>query len=95
MVLLIGDKTPKKINAMPLVSLPSFIIAKKRMREEDSGLRDILDKIEEVLEASHGLDSRGCCCYTSKAHHTGHKRQKPSQHTAGIASQTGFYLPCL
>lgn len=26
-------------------------------REEDSGLQDILEKIEEVLEASHGLES--------------------------------------
>ncbi|XP_065125948.1 uncharacterized protein [Paramisgurnus dabryanus] len=46
----------RKINAMLISQFAKLHHRQKRMREEDSGLRDILDKIEEVLEASHGLE---------------------------------------
>jgi len=36
-----------------------------------------------------------CCCQTPGAHDTGHKRQKPSQHAAGITAQGSLHLPCL
>ncbi|XP_052406688.1 uncharacterized protein LOC127952346 [Carassius gibelio] len=47
----------RKINAMLISHFSRLQHRRKRMREEDSGLQDILEKIEEVLEASQGLES--------------------------------------
>ncbi|XP_039528959.1 uncharacterized protein LOC120480077 [Pimephales promelas] len=50
-------QTSRKINAMLISHFSRLQHRRKRMREEDSGLQDILEKIEEVLEASQGLES--------------------------------------
>ncbi|CAM4569443.1 unnamed protein product [Leuciscus chuanchicus] len=50
-------ETSRKIYPMLISHFSRLQHRRKRMREEDSGLQDILEKIEEVLEASQGLES--------------------------------------
>ncbi|RXN21312.1 hypothetical protein ROHU_024233 [Labeo rohita] len=58
----------------PKVLRTSFSIWQtSKMTEEDSGLQEILEKVEEVLE---------CFCQNRRAHCTGRFRKKPNQHSS-------------